>query len=291
MTKVIKDFINYLKKNNKADLTLSNYQSDLKIFVDWFEKKNADKFAIYKITPTDVRNYKEYLLQQKFKPNTVNRRILSLKSFLNWAWSNNKGGNVFQLPKLVNQEELTIQWLNQEQQRTLLTALEEHSNKRDRAIIRFLLNTGLIVSELCILKWLDVQEKQDRKFITVESKSTKESRQIPLNTDAIKALLDLGYNQYKDSDKYIFIGQRGALSSRGVQLIFKRLFRDSKINITPHVLRHTFCKNLVNSGTNLEIVALLAGHKNLDLTRKLYGNKPIVSMLATIESINNISND
>ena len=30
MAKAIRDFINHLKKNNRADLTLSNYQSDLK---------------------------------------------------------------------------------------------------------------------------------------------------------------------------------------------------------------------------------------------------------------------
>lgn len=289
MAKAIRDFINHLKKNNRADLTLSNYQSDLKTFINWFEGKNADKFAIYKITPTDTRQYKEHLLQQKFKPNTVNRRLLSLKYFLNWAWSNNKGGNPFQLPKLVNQGVLTIQWLNQEQQRTLLTSLEQRGNKRDKAMIKFLLNTGLIVSELCTLKWLDIKEKEDNKFILVESKTTKQTRQIPINNEAIEALLDLGYNQHKDSDQHVLIGQRGALTSRGVQLIFKRLFKNSEFIITPHVLRHTFCKNLVNAGISLEIVATLAGHKSLDLIKKLYSNKSVVGVLEAVEKISSIS--
>lgn len=288
MAKAIKDFINHLKKNNRADLTLSNYQSDLKTFINWFEGKNADKFAIYKITPTDIRQYKEHLLQQKFKPNTVNRRLLSLKYFLNWAWGNKKGGNPFQLPKLVNQGVLAIHWLTQEQQKTLLNLLERHDNKRDKAMIKFLLNTGLIVSELCNLKWLDIKE-EDNKFILVESKTTKQTRQIPLNNEVIQALLELGYNQHKDSDQHVFVGQRGALTSRGIQLIFRRLFKNSEFIITPHVLRHTFCKNLVNAGISLEIVATLAGHKNLDLTKKLYSNKSVVGALEAVEKISSIS--
>lgn len=35
-------------------------------------------------------------------------------------------------------------------------------------------------------------------------------------------------------------------------------------NVSPHVLRHTFCKNLRNTGVHLERVAALAGHENLE---------------------------
>lgn len=36
---------------------------------------------------------------------------------------------------------------------------------------------------------------------------------------------------------------------------------------SPHTLRHTFCKELVNKNTPLQIVAELAGHANLETTR------------------------
>jgi integrase/recombinase XerC len=38
-------------------------------------------------------------------------------------------------------------------------------------------------------------------------------------------------------------------------------------HLTPHVLRHTFAKNLVDSGVGLEKVAALLGHSNLNTTR------------------------
>ena len=37
---------------------------------------------------------------------------------------------------------------------------------------------------------------------------------------------------------------------------------------SPHILRHTFCKNLVDAGVGLEQVAALAGHESLETTRR-----------------------
>ena len=50
--------------------------------------------------------------------------------------------------------------------------------------------------------------------------------------------------------------------------MFKRLGQDASIpNLTAHVARHTFAKNLVDSGIGLEKVASLLGHSNLNTTR------------------------
>jgi integrase/recombinase XerC len=37
---------------------------------------------------------------------------------------------------------------------------------------------------------------------------------------------------------------------------------------SPHALRHTFCKNLIDAGVGLEQVAALAGHESLETTRR-----------------------
>jgi site-specific recombinase XerD len=38
-------------------------------------------------------------------------------------------------------------------------------------------------------------------------------------------------------------------------------------DVTPHSLRHSFSKNLVNAGVSLEKIAALAGHESLETTR------------------------
>jgi len=49
--------------------------------------------------------------------------------------------------------------------------------------------------------------------------------------------------------------------------MLSHLARRADVEVTPHTLRHTFAKNLVNSGVSLgKKVAALMGHSNLNTT-------------------------
>jgi integrase/recombinase XerC len=39
-------------------------------------------------------------------------------------------------------------------------------------------------------------------------------------------------------------------------------------DVTPHTLRHTFCKTSIEMGTSIDQVALMAGHSTLDITKR-----------------------
>ena len=48
---------------------------------------------------------------------------------------------------------------------------------------------------------------------------------------------------------------------------YKKLHPDSDIpKITPHVLRHTFCSNMINSGASIKVVRYLMGHSSATIT-------------------------
>ena len=93
------------------------------------------------------------------------------------------------------------------------------------------------------------------------------------NKDARAALM--AWLQVKpggDDNAYIWIAVEnegnGALSQRSVQRVVGRYGQDAEIaNLTPHMLRHTFAKNLVDQGVGLEQVATLLGHASLNTTR------------------------
>lgn len=42
----------------------------------------------------------------------------------------------------------------------------------------------------------------------------------------------------------------------------------SKYGIHPHVLRHSFCRELVSAGIDIATVAELAGHADVNVTRR-----------------------
>ena len=137
------------------------------------------------------------------------------------------------------------------------------------AIVKLLLNTGLRVSELCDLTWSDIKITDRKGSLTVRSGKGNQRREVPLNKDARSALLLIGYEQNALAHLRVFMGQRGPMTPRGVESMLKKYVQHTDLeDVSPHSLRHTFCKNLVDAGVGLEKVAALAGHENLETTRR-----------------------
>ena len=76
---------------------------------------------------------------------------------------------------------------------------------------------------------------------------------------------------YLDSHSYkvVFVSfSSGArLTERAVQYMLK------KYNVTPQKLRHTFCQRLIDNQVDVETVSKLAGHKDINVTKKYLKTK------------------
>jgi len=283
--KSIEEYIAYQKAADKSSATVDSYYADLICFGRWFKLENSENLNLQKITPTDIRQYKQYLISSSYKPNTINRRLLSLKYFLKWGWDTKKIIYQFPIPKLVMQNKTAPKWLARIEQNALLRYIERHGKIRDIVIIKVFLNTGIRVSELCNLKWSNITLSERMGNMIIEYGKNNKYREVPLNKDARNALLIYGYKKNAGQETPVFIGQRGNLSSRGIQLMFKRLLKNSDLqSVTPHQLRHTFCKNLVDAGVSLEKVASLAGHESLDTT-KIYCTPSLYDLSQAVEKI------
>ena len=128
----------------------------------------------------------------------------------------------------------------------------------------------------------------DRKGSVVvrEGKGTKR-RKVPLNSRARKALLDYLNVRPEGEVNELFLGQRDeGVQSKTVQRAVQRFAVDAGLeNVTPHVLRHSFAKALIDSGVSLEKVATLLGHSNLNTTR-IYttpGERDLEEAVRTLE--------
>ena len=86
MLPCLRAFKQSLEECERSPHTIKNYLSDLTDFAVWFEQTNGDTLTPERITPTDLREYKRGLVvQRKLKPNTVNRKLATLRAFLGWA--------------------------------------------------------------------------------------------------------------------------------------------------------------------------------------------------------------
>lgn len=281
----LNEFRGYLLAEDRSPVTIAGYVGDVRLFGQWFEKQYQESLAPDCLTNEAVRGYKQYLLEQANKPKTINRRLASLATYAHWleqAGYVKNGRNPVQGVKAVKEAALAPKWLDKKQRAALLRAVDKEVEDalrrypslrlmylRDAAIVKLILFAGLRVGEIIQLRMSDVTlDERKGSVIIREGKGTKR-REIPLNAKARKALLDY-LRMRPEVERYeLFLGQRNeGVQSKTIQRSVQRFARKAGIsNATPHTLRHSFAKALIDAGVSLEKVATLLGHSNLNTTR------------------------
>jgi len=127
------------------------------------------------------------------------------------------------------------------------------------------------VSELCALDINDMVLNERSGSVVVRYGKGGKRREIPLNATvrrALKAWLEVRGS----SPGPLFTSRRGGgITPRGVEYLITRYAYDARLEgVTPHTLRHTFCKQLVDAGESLDRVAVLTGHASLKNTTARY---------------------
>lgn len=285
MKNMLADFEKYMNDLDLSALTVRGYLADLQHFSRWFEQTNGEVLTVTRITPTDVKEYKHFLVNtEQRKASTVNRRLAAIASLAKWA---RKTGQIQNDPteniKGVANVAGGPKWLDKHEQYALSRALENDlqlsklrypkrwvTRRRDASLVMFLLNTGLRLNEAVQLRVKDVQLSERKGSVLVRNGKGGKQRNIPLNTEARKALQE--WISVRPKSEFLWTIVEGthdeSLSGRAVQRILRRYGRDAKIEeLTPHVCRHTFAKNLVDHEIGLEKVAALLGHSSLNTTR------------------------
>jgi integrase/recombinase XerC len=146
---LIETFIDYLIAKDRSPATIKSYTSDLYLFAKWFEEKNHEELKAKKITPTDLRQYKQHLIDHPMKPSSINRKIGVLKTFVNWLLDTDRIQQRFPLPKMVKETNTTPRLLDKNHQNAMLRHLEKYASDRDYAIICYATNIMLHPRGVC----------------------------------------------------------------------------------------------------------------------------------------------
>jgi integrase/recombinase XerC len=275
-------FEKYLENLDRSSKTIEGYLQDLRLFEKWFEQTNGEDFSPKGFTSIDGREYRSYLLTvEKAAAATINRKIAALRAFGDWTVS----CNVFDTnPVLslrgIKEQNGGIKWLDKKEQSTLLRQLDKNLNAaktiparrtaiRNRCIVVLLVNSGLRIGELCSLTVDDIDLSERKGSVVVREGKGRKMRTVPLNLNARSALTEWLSIRGTTSHSEVFSGQRGnALTPNAIQRFLDEFSRICNIEVTPHSLRHTFCKNLMNAGVTIEKVAAIAGHESIQSTRR-----------------------
>lgn len=203
--------------------------------------------------------------------------------------------------------------LTAKQEESLLAFMEQdtvYRKYRDEVII--LLGTGLRISEFCGLTTaLDFKNRQinvDHQLLRdadigyyIETPKTKNGiRQIPMSEEVYQALKRVLKNRgnaapfsvegYKN---FLFLKNDGMpkVSAnydsmlKGLVKKYNKQNKEQLPNITPHILRHTFCTRLANAGMNPKALQYIMGHANITMTLNYYAHATYDSAKAEMERL------
>lgn len=140
--------------------------------------------------------------------------------------------------------------------------LDAVTSRRDKFLIRLMLEVGPRVSEISNANRDSLQKRRGVWWLSVVGKGGK-PRDLPLSEATMKAW-KLYEQSRTDSNEALLVTHRGArLMPRDMQRIVKKL---SGNKATPHALRHTAATTHLNNGANVRNVQALLGHENLATT-------------------------
>jgi integrase/recombinase XerD len=262
----VEKFATFMVVKRRSALTVRNYTDDLAFFAKWYESQRQDAPALVRLIEADLSEWTQHMVGKlQMAPQTVNRKLSAMASFLKWAQAE-KLAQPVGIPEKERPEKQPPKWLERNERNALYREVKDSGNQLHLDMITVLLNTGLRVSELAALKWPKITLSDRKGEMKVEGKGRKK-RTIQLNPDARKALLSLGYQRYRGQDRHVIQSQNGPMTIRGIQYIVERYGPRAKIDtLTVHMLRHTFAHDLLAAGVPLNVVSELLGHESINTT-------------------------
>src|SRR5665647_1251230 len=158
--KQVSSFEETLVADGKAPKTVESYTGDIRAFLIWLETKG--NIFTGNLKRFHITSYKNYLVQNNYEINTINKKINSLQSFNQFLMD--RGYLTEQVVdlkkdkvKLAAGSEKEVEVFTDDEVEKLLFFIQgENILSRDRLIVLLLLYTGVRVSELVNIKLRDV---------------------------------------------------------------------------------------------------------------------------------------
>ena len=250
MSRYLEAFLEYLLINKGVSKnTYESYKRDLIQFEEFLKK------PIIQAATEDIIAFLSTIDNKR----SLNRKLSSIDSFFEYAYKygiSESKPKIKQakipktLPKFLTKEEI-INAINNIEVKTW-------RDLRDKALILLLYATGTRISEALNVKTDDIEDN----WIKIEMAKGEKQRVVPIAKIALDAINEYLHKR-NCSNEYIFLNKNCEKLSRISAFYITKKY----LNVSPHVLRHSFATSLVLGGADLRVVQELLGHASLNTTQ------------------------
>lgn len=285
----------YAKQNASRSNVKESTKTGRKNLMEILKNDKLGARSIDTIKPSDAKEWALRMKENGYAYKTINNYKRSLKASFYLAIQDDyvrKNPFDFALNTVIEDATTPREALTEEQEEKLLSFVKSDRtyHKYHDAIV-LLLKTGLRISEFCGLTVSDLDFENriinvDHQLLRnkevgyyIETPKTKSGvRQVPMSDEACrifqKVLEERGKAETIVIDGYsdfVFLNQKGyPMTGAYYTSTFGNLVRkynksheDKLPNITPHILRHTFCTRLANRNMNPKSLQYIMGHSDV----------------------------
>lgn len=256
-------FIDSLTEKKRSPATILAYRSDLTQLVDFLIKR--EKVLPEQVRPDDLDAFRDTLLNDKYTPKSVSRKLNAVKTFFRYLITENVitsdvSASVAH-PKI---DSALPKFLSPLEYRALRDVVR--SDVRIAAIIELILQTGLRISEVASLK----TENIGKDTLKIEAYATQPERNVPLNKPSQDVLNAYLVVRPKVESPYVFISKNGkALAVRNIRASIARYVQRAELpNYSVNDLRTTFIVENLKAGVDIVLLSQVSGHKRLSTTER-----------------------
>ena len=281
----VDSFLSYLQTVRRlSEHTVRAYARDIQQFAEFLAVAlgPGGAFKWRAVEYPLIRRYLSELQQAQYARKSVARKLSSLRSFFSFLVREGKmaanPAAAAATPKLGKR---LPRFLYEDEIETFLAAPDVSTplGQRDRAILEMLYASGMRVGELVGLGVFDVDF--GAREVRVVGKGNKERIAFIGRhcVDALRRYMHEGRDVLllagrcrgvPTADEALFLNKWGGrLSARSVRRRFRKhlLAAAQQLDVSPHVLRHSFATHLLDRGADLRTVQELLGHASLSSTQ------------------------
>lgn len=262
-----------LRVGNKSPSTIRTYLAALAQFSRFLAEQGMPR-TLRAIRREHVEAFIVSLQDASLRPATVSIAYRSLQPFFKWALGEEEitaSPMERMTPPIVPEEPPAI--LRDEELKAILDACAgaDFDARRDTAIIRLLLDTGMRRAELAGLKLDDIDMDQQ---VAIVMGKVRRPRACPFGNKTAQALdryVRLRLAHPFAARPELWLARKGALTDSGVLQVLRRRGAQAGIaKLHPHQFRHTYAHMWLADGGNESDLMRLAGWKSRQMLSR-YG--------------------